>query len=424
MTKPNFLKKILEERVFVKYFASSAVLSVIGLASGFFTYRFINPNLLGVFSLFSIFEVYSTFSRLGIINGLGRELPFLLGNGKCEEGEKLASAAFGYSIYSNLILLFAAPVIFYFNSSLISFQKEYLLSFIVVLLRVVFNSYTSFLAVTFRTSKSFEDLSKINYFLSLIRGFSIIFIYFFGFWGLLFREFLLSFCEMLLMHRYRPLRVDWIWDPSSLRALFKIGFPLFLVSYLNSFSDTIPRLIIAKYGDFNQLGLFSPIIIVIGLVGMFPKSLSNYLYPKMSYEFGQSGNKDFIWDLCLRNYFFSFIISIPSFLLVFFFSDYFGLFFPKYSEISEYLRVVSFGILFIGYRSGNVVFAVLKSWKTNILIALSNIVYYFVFFFIIQVYSNDILFIASLSFVLVSIFMFFTTLFFSYLALRSSLFHV
>lgn len=42
---------------FRKYFSSMLFPSLIGLASGFVTYRFIEPSLLGIWSYFVVYEV-------------------------------------------------------------------------------------------------------------------------------------------------------------------------------------------------------------------------------------------------------------------------------------------------------------------------------------------------------------------------------
>ena len=96
---------------FRKYFSSTLISSLIGLASGFVTYRFIEPSLLGIWSYFVVYEVYGNVSRLGVINGLGRELPYLLGRNEKEKALDLSSTALFYAIISNLVLFFQIPII-------------------------------------------------------------------------------------------------------------------------------------------------------------------------------------------------------------------------------------------------------------------------------------------------------------------------
>jgi len=83
----NLINRISFKSTFIKYLSSSVIGSLVGIFSGFFTYRYISPSLLGVWSVFLVYEVYSSFTRFGIINGFGRELPFLLG--KNEIGKAL-----------------------------------------------------------------------------------------------------------------------------------------------------------------------------------------------------------------------------------------------------------------------------------------------------------------------------------------------
>jgi len=73
--------------------------------------------------------------------------------------------------------------------------------------------------------------------------------------------------------------------------LMKIGIPLFAVSYSSSFADTLPRLYIMNFREVRDLGLFSSIIVILGLGLVLPNAISSYRYPKMSYEYGLTGDK-------------------------------------------------------------------------------------------------------------------------------------
>ncbi len=410
--------RVLNDGVFVKYFSSSIVLTLTGLFAGFFTYRVIDPIFLGIFSLFSVFETYATITRLGIINGLGRELPFLFGKGDSDKAENYASTALFYTGISNVILLCVIGFYLIVDNGQLIKNTDYFLTFLVVVVKILSSSYSSFLAVTFRTSESFNNLGRINYYLSVFRMLSIVFIVKFGFWGLLFRELGLSILEMSLLHLHKPLSVAPKFNLKSFVHLFKIGTPLFLFSYFNSFIETIPRLFLINYGDVKDLGLFSPILIIFNLVSMFPKTMSNYFYPKMAFRFGETLNKKEVWNMFLKNYLVSFFISVPLFFFTYFFADYFGFFFPKYKSIIPYLKYFSFAVLFIGYRTGNVVFSVLNSWKLNLINSLLYFIFSILSFYILHHFFDENLFVVTLSMVIVSFLMFFSTLFLSYLSVN------
>lgn len=409
----NAARQFSFRTVFFRYLSSSILGSIVGIFSGFFTYRYIEPSILGIWTLFTIYEVYATFTRLGVINGLGRELPYLFGKGDYDEAEKLASTGLFYSLFSNVILLMALP--FILNEKSIDWNdNNYVLAFIIILTRIVLSSYTSYLSVTFRTNQSFSDLSNITNILTILRLFSLTIVVYFGFTGFLFRELLLSIFEMALMHWKRPISVLPKLSKCDLFKLFKVGFPLFLTSYLFSFIDTIPRLYIIRFGSIEQLGLFSPVVIMLGLAALLPNAISSYMYPKMSFEFGASQDKSKIWRIVFLTSTASLISGIPLFLCVYFLADYIYLIFPKYAEVSDYLKITSFGMLFIGYKSSGLSFSVLKSWSTMIFNGLIFIIVSVLSLVFFHAFISDVLKVASLSIVISFGFMFFFTFFLSY----------
>jgi O-antigen/teichoic acid export membrane protein len=219
---------------------------------------------------------------------------------------------------------------------------------------------------------------------------------------------------MSLLHWKRPFSVLPIFNKKELTSLIKIGFPLFIVSYVTSFVDTIPRLYLLKFGSIEQLGLFSPIIIMLSLAVLLPNSISSYMYPKMSFQYGISKDKNKIWQIILLTLIISFISSLPLFLLVYFLSDYVYLIFPKYSAVSPYLKIASFSILFIGHKSGGISFSVLKSWWMMILNGLIYFIITLVSISFLHYFISDVLKVAAISIVISFGFMFFLTLYLSF----------
>lgn len=416
----NYFSASFLDLTFFRYLSSSIFGSIISLVTGFFTYRYIEPSLLGIWALFSILEVYSTFSRLGVINGLGRELPYLLGKNKFDEAKKIASTALGYSILSNSFLFVIVPV-FIFNFEFDSNNSSHLYSLIVIIFRVLFSSYTNYLSVTFRTGESFIDLSKIQNVLSGTKLLSLPLVIYWGFYGLLLRELLLSLLEMLFFHIKRPLKVEVGLEKESFLSLIKVGFPLFLVSYLVSIIETFPRLYIAKFGTISDLGLFSPVIIILGIAVILPNSIVSYMYPKMSYEFGQHDNKTKLWDVVKFTALISLLSSIPMCIVVYFVADQVTWLFPKYSASVPYLKISAFSLLFIGYKSSGLTFSVLKSWKSMIINTFTYLTVSFLSIIVLKQFFSSALEVASYSIFFTFGFMYFFSLVLAYLDLHKSI---
>ena len=85
----TILNLFLRNKILVKYISVSYLSIPVSLVTGFLAFRKIDPYLMGIWTAFSVLETYATFMRLGVINGMNRELPFALGEGDREKAIKL-----------------------------------------------------------------------------------------------------------------------------------------------------------------------------------------------------------------------------------------------------------------------------------------------------------------------------------------------
>ena len=401
----------------MKFLGSNIFSAIIGIFTGFFTYRFIEPSQLGIWGVFVIIEVYFSITRLGIINGLGRELPFYMGLDKQEMANSFARTALSYSLWSNLFLLIIIPLTLKFRNIDLS-NNFYLFSLIVLIYKLILNSYSSYLSVTFRTNNNFNDLSDLTFLQSLIKILTLIFVFYFGFWGLLLREVLLISTETALLHYKRPIRVGPKFKLNLFRELLKIGFPLYAVSYISGAVDTFPRVFILTYSSAEQLGLFSPIIVVLGLSLIIPNAISSFIYPKMAYAFGVSSDRSEIWSLVKKTAFLSVLVSLPLAILIYFGSDFISILFPKYEKAIDYLKLSSVSVIFSGFKASSISFAVIKSWRIMII----DVFVYFIIsissLFLLKLVISDILLVATFSIAFTNFLMFVITLSLAYRATR------
>ena len=96
----------------LKYTSSTLFAAAINFVLGFVTFRYIAPDHLGIWGTFSTFTVYASFLRLGIPNGMNRELPYYYGRGDKETALKCASTTLSYSLFTTCVAVVGA-VVFY-----------------------------------------------------------------------------------------------------------------------------------------------------------------------------------------------------------------------------------------------------------------------------------------------------------------------
>lgn len=395
----------------LKIVSSSFLALPVTLIVSFISFRNIEPYFMGIWATMTIFETYANVLRLGIVNGMNRELPYSMGSGKENEAISYAQTTFAFNIFSTLLLWMIVPfIILQFE-----FNTTYLLCISVALLRVTLTYYTTYLTGTFRTTDNFNKLSNIQFVVVTLHLLLSPLIFIFGFNGYLAMQTILAIVNTILLHYFRPFHIRPKFNRKDFVFLLKTGFPLFITSYLVSFIDTLPRLFIVKYGNETLMGLYAPVLMIISAFAILPSTLGTYYYPKMSYLFGKNQNAMQLWKKITKIYFVSFVFLLPLIGIAYFVMDDFIKYFPKYQQSLPYIKVGLIVGPFVMAKLGNLVNTVLK--KINFMGVYVIQYAFFQVFFLFIVYSfftDDILLCAVWTQVLTSICMFVSNFFINY----------
>lgn len=347
----------------IRFLNSTILLYGVTLLTSVVTYRYIGPDFLGIWATFTTFSTLATFLRLGIVNGMNRELPYYLGKKNTDKAYAYAETTLAYTLFSILIIVVTGIVFFltYDFEKHESFSDSYKFATIVFFFNVAIEPYSSYLSGTFRTNNSFDKLSNIQSVQALLRLITLLLVVKFGYNGFLCREAFMVLIGAILLHFNRPLpqiRPRFKW--SCFFDLFKIGFNIFLASYLTTFVDTFPRLFLIKEGSTTELGLFSPVLVILGIVYLVPNTISNYLYPKFSYAYGNGESNIYFWKKLRQLLLLSLAIGVVFAIGVYVCIDYVIPFFPKYLGSVPYIKLMSIGMLFLGYKVCGIIFNILK----------------------------------------------------------------
>lgn len=352
-------------KVLVKYISVSYLSIPVSIVTGFLAFRKIDPYLMGIWTAFTVFETYATFMRLGLINGMNREMPFAQGQGQHHIAERFASTTLAYTLFNIAVFVLASPFVLIASG----FSKIYLITSLIFLIRVCLSFYITFLSATFRSEDSFNRLSNIHAVVIIMK---LLFspLIFLGFYGFLVYELTAVLTNTVLLHYYRPMKVKPTFHMPEFKKLLKIGFPIFIVSSALSYIDTIPRLYLINYAKPEKLGIYAPIAMLLSMVAILPNTLSAYMYPKFSYHLGQAKSIQEVWRKLLKIYGISFLIIATISIVGYFFVDYFAYLFPKYKESLPYLKLSLLICPFAFFKLGNMVNVLLKNYTFMLLFAL------------------------------------------------------
>ncbi len=329
-----------------------------GMAVSLIAIKLIGPEKLGLWQAALLIKPYIGFLQLGLTQGLGRQLPFLMGQGKDEEVKEYASnAQFITSIYTTVCITVALALLIFFAEG-IEAKLIYLTAGIFIATMFIDN----YLSSTFRSSQSFKDLSKVYVLASIFEILLLPLIYYFGFSGYMITLFLHSIMGTALLIYYRPIKVPSRFNKLVFFENIKVGFPMMTLDTLRSIPDTYPKIIILFFLSTTSLGLTSPANAAMAAFMVLPASLVNYVYPKMTYNYGKNFDKLELWSKSKKIAALVTGIGLVGLVSVLIIPYAIENFFPKYTEAINITQIAIFIAFLRMYSILYSVFSTLKSY--------------------------------------------------------------
>jgi O-antigen/teichoic acid export membrane protein len=319
-------------QVLIRFGSAQMVSNFLRMLSGFLVVHSLEPELYGQFTGIGVYLGYILLGHGGIINGLSRELPYELGRKNDVYAKELASSVFFLSI---IISLLAALI--FLGFSIKHFFLENYLTGLIYLAYVFIGGLqllnNQFLPTLYLTNNAFDSLSRQNILSSLGNLITVLFVWFFGIYGLIVRGIVLVIYEFFLLLKNKPYVLTLNYDFKHYKKLFKTGLPIFLVGQVNPIWTTIMNNFIFSVGGALNFGLFSLSIIVQGAVGIIPAAFSQIIYPRMTIMLGEGKPLSQILKANIKPLFFQFsLMSIISIIGFFSLPYIIPMILPKYVD--------------------------------------------------------------------------------------------
>ncbi len=314
--KLKFTQFVSPEKIIFFHFSVSTFLRTFALAvSGLIIMSWIKPAEMGIYNSYNILITYSFFLQLGVFNGLNREIPYLLGQGKEAEAMKLASVSLFFAKTLSFSILFLGVLVYLalLLWGIMPVQELKMLAAMILLTAISF--YQNYLNVTYRTLKNFSVLSRINNVSSVLIFCSLLMVYFFAYNGLVLYYLFNGIVLLVLTHLHRPFKIKSERSLPELKQLVILGLPIFILGYLQQITRTFNRLILVMMGSVYLVGLFSPASAIYSAVFFLPSTLAQFLYPKFSFIYGKYGDKKMLIPYVNRIYLLSAILIVPTIIV-------------------------------------------------------------------------------------------------------------
>jgi O-antigen/teichoic acid export membrane protein len=361
------------------YSLSSTINSFSKMFVGIVIMRWLNPYELGMWNAVSIFLAYIPFFQLGIQNGLSIELPILMGNNNTDYKKYISSARW-YSYFMSISFLVLGAIIT-IGSFFLSHSLDLTLGIGTICVIAASTSLTLHLISTFRTSKSFDKLTKIYFIESVITLLSAYLVYRYHYYGILMFNILVVVQHTFLLYLYSPYKdIKPDFSKEFLQKLLKRGLVIMSFYQLRVLAQSFPKWIILALGGVLQLGLFSPAMALKGMMNLLPSQINQFLQPQMGFKYGKEGKASLLWPYIKKMILFYPLISVPfSFFIIAFMPYIIQTFFPKFAASIPSIQIMSVAFIFSSYATTHNILYTLKANKEAYLFLFFELIGYALF---------------------------------------------
>jgi len=277
---------IKAHRVGIWFSVSQTGLSLTQMTGYLISCRFILPEDMGIWQTAMLVNIYAGFFNLGILSGLGREFPYLMGKNKRVKAIEYSATALVHMLFVSVILMLCFVCFTFWHwSHGVNWRMGGGAMSLTAPLLVLCGYYKCL----YRSGNEFSKLAWLFVGLSFLNLLTILFPWFFGFRGFLGRELLLSFVQLAMLHFNCPIhkldKPSW----ACWRELFDVGWRIYINSYIVQIIWALPRTMLRLLGSTALLGSYAPVNWMFSGLRTLTAGVSMYVYPQLTYRFASTG---------------------------------------------------------------------------------------------------------------------------------------
>lgn len=282
------------------------------LMSGLVVASLVSPAEWGNWYLLNLIIVYGMLTQLGALNGMNREVPAALGQGRSDEAVDLRRATLAVLV-SSIAVSSAALLAFGALLPGVGLTDVFVLTIVLLFANQVYGYVTTSL----RSTTSFTELSRLQVLRAVVYPVLAI-----GGAALLqVPGFILGQAVALLFAALVGTGTGTVaWRPkfdfNLARRLIRVGFPIMLVGFVHSLFATVDRWVVAGFRGSEALGHYSLAIMALGAVALVPLVISQQFYPRMAFAWSANQDAEELRRLADRQRLLSFTVVLPVVVLL------------------------------------------------------------------------------------------------------------
>ncbi|MCE5266742.1 MAG: hypothetical protein LLG00_02515 [Planctomycetaceae bacterium] len=286
------------------------VATALGVIGSVIQARYIGPEEMGVFRTFSIVVGYLSFLHLGTVDGLQRQLPYLMGRGNRDAAERVASASLAWTLLVSVV----GAVAFLGLALWEALHGRWMnaCGWVAYMPAVFAGLYGVGLGTAYRTGGDFARLSTINMAQAVLGTLLLPLLPPLRYFGLCLRIFLVSSFSTVLLHRSCPFGIRRGFGLKDLWGVLRVGFPLSVVGYVaTSFWWSLESSIVLRYFGIEALGLFAVVVLFRQTVCQLVLNVNQVYMPRIAAQYGCSGRITECFRLSVKPMAMSALATLP-----------------------------------------------------------------------------------------------------------------
>lgn len=317
------------------------IVAVLGGLGGLIQARWIGPEILGEFAKFGILTAYFNIGIVLVHDGLSRQYPFLLGQGKKNTALKIAATAKWW--YLVLCWLFSAVFAVLLLICAIKGEYRSVVGWGAQIPLIWSAIYGVYLGVMYRSSSEFKRLSYNSVIAKAVDFIALVMVKIWGYWGLAARTVIGSTVGLYLGLHYVPVKVKATLDVKVFKDLAKISLPISIPGYFGtSFLTASLSFIILKYCGQHGLGIYAMAFSFQAVALTLTGAVQQMFITKLNYKYGESEDiaacLKWAWRPTLLSVGASTVLALGLYLVI---NPFISILLPKYVEAIPVIRILS-----------------------------------------------------------------------------------
>lgn len=270
------------------YSISIYILVVFNTIKGFFVRAILGPTIYGLFTTLQIIINYATYSHLGLLFAVEREIPYFISKKEFEKVENIKNTSF---TFIQSFLLLGIIIVFLLTFILVKKASLFIQGFRIVLLIAFTQQLYIYYVTLLRSEKKFNIVSKatiifavFSTLLSILLGLKYKLI------GVLWALVISYLITLIYINVKKKYKIKFNMDKNLLRELFKIGFALLIIGFAYITLINIDKIVIIIFLGKRSLGYYSIAFMVSTLIMHFPNAIAVIMFPNFLGKYGEHDN--------------------------------------------------------------------------------------------------------------------------------------